>query len=156
MMVTCLSQPEEVITGLEHGADDYVSKPFHPREVALRAQALIRRSAGNPGQHVVHVHRLRIDPARHLAHVAGQRIELGFTDFKLLAYLAAHRGTPQGWRVLLGEVWGAKDTAGGAGMVKAAVYRLRSRLAEADSDTDYILTLRGAGYLMPDLPPSGD
>lgn len=156
MMLTALSQPEEVITGLEHGADDYVTKPFHPREVALRAQALVRRRAGGNAEIPVHVGRLRIDSARHVAHVAGQRIELPFTEFKLLAHLVAHRGSPQQWRELLREVWGAKDLAGGRDIVKSAVYRLRSRLAEADGETDYIVTLRGVGYLMPDLPPAGD
>jgi DNA-binding response OmpR family regulator len=156
MMLTALSQPEHVIAGLEHGADDYVIKPFHPREVALRAQALIRRRITNPTESPVHVGQLRIDPTRHTAYFAGKRLELPFTEFKLLAHLAAHRGTPQPWRELLRAVWSAQDPVGGRDVVKSAVYRLRARLADAGADTDYILTLRGAGYLVPDLPPIGD
>ncbi len=156
MMLTALGQPEEVISGLEHGADDYVTKPFHPREVALRAQALVRRSRGVGAEPVLQIGRLRIDPTQHLASLAGQRLELPFTEFKLLAHLAAHRGTPQPWRALLQAVWGAQNLAGGRDIVKSAVYRLRSRLAVLDDGTEYILTLRGVGYLVPDLPPVGE
>jgi DNA-binding response OmpR family regulator len=154
MMLTALGQPEEIISGLEHGADDYVTKPFHPREVALRAQALVRRSRGVGSEPVLHVGRLRIDPTQHVASLAGQRLELPFTEFKLLSYLAAHRGVPQPWRTLLQTVWGAQNLAGGRDIVKSAVYRLRSRLAALDGGTDYIVTLRGVGYLVPDLPPA--
>ena len=154
MMLTALSQPEDVITGLEHGADDYVTKPFHPREVALRAQALIRRASGGTG--TLHVGRLWIDRTQHVAILDGRSVELPYTEFKLLAHLAAHRGEPQPWRDLLRDVWDAQDLVGGRDVVKSAVYRLRSRLAAAGGDTDYIVTLRGVGYLMPDLPPHGD
>jgi DNA-binding response OmpR family regulator len=156
MMLTALGQPEEVISGLEHGADDYVTKPFHPREVALRAQALVRRSRGAAAEPVLQIGRLRIDPAHHVATLAGKRIDLPFTEFKLLAHLATHRGAPQPWRTLLQAVWDAQNLAGGRDIVKSAVYRLRSRLAALDDSTEYILTLRGVGYLVPDLPPAED
>jgi DNA-binding response OmpR family regulator len=155
MMVTALGQPEEVIAGLEHGADDYVTKPFHPREVALRAQALVRRSQAN-AEPVLQIGRLRIDPTHHSASVAGRRVELPFTEFKLLTHLAVHRGTPQPWHTLLQAVWGAQNLAGGRDVVKSAVYRLRSRLAAVSDGTEYVVTLRGVGYLVPDLPPAGD
>jgi DNA-binding response OmpR family regulator len=154
MMLTALGQPEEIISGLEHGADDYVTKPFHPREVALRAQSLVRRSRGAKGEPALQIGGLRIDPTQHVASVDGQRLELPFTEFKLLAYLAEHRGVPQPWRTLLQAVWGVQNLAGGRDIVKSAVYRLRSRLAAVDNGTEYILTLRGVGYLVPDLPPA--
>jgi DNA-binding response OmpR family regulator len=156
MMLTALGQPEEIISGLEHGADDYVTKPFHPREVALRAQALVRRSRGVGAEPVLQIGRLRIDPTHHIASLAGNRLDLPFTEFKLLAHLAAHRGVPQPWRTLLQAVWDVQNLAGGRDIVKSAVYRLRSRLAALDDSTEYILTLRGAGYLVPDLPPTED
>jgi DNA-binding response OmpR family regulator len=155
MMVTALGQPEEVISGLEHGADDYVTKPFHPREVALRAQALVRRSQAK-AEPSLQIGRLRIDPTHHSASVAGRRVELPFTEFKLLTHLAVHRGTPQSWHTLLQAVWGAQNLAGGRDVVKSAVYRLRSRLAAVGDGTEYVVTLRGVGYLVPDLPPVGD
>jgi DNA-binding response OmpR family regulator len=155
MMVTALGQPEEVIAGLEHGADDYVTKPFHPREVALRAQALVRRSQAN-AEPALQIGRLRIDPTHHSASVAGRPVELPFTEFKLLTHLAVHRGTPQSWHTLLQAVWGAQNLAGGRDVVKSAIYRLRSRLAAVSDGTEYVVTLRGVGYLVPDLPPVGD
>jgi DNA-binding response OmpR family regulator len=154
MMLTALSQPEEIISGLEHGADDYVTKPFHPREVALRAQGLVRRSRGSGAESVLQIGRLRIDPTQHVVSLAGEPLELPFTEFKLLAHLAAHRGVPQPWRTLLQSVWGAQNLAGGRDIVKSAVYRLRSRLAAVDDGTEYIVTLRGVGYLVPALPPA--
>ena len=154
MMLTALGQSEDIIAGLENGADDYVTKPFHPREVALRAQALVRRSRGVATEPVLQVGRLRIDPTHHVASIGGHRLELPFTEFKLLAHLAANRGTPQPWRSLLQVVWGAQNLAGGRDVVKSAIYRLRSRLAAVGDGTEYIQTLRGVGYLVPDIPPA--
>jgi DNA-binding response OmpR family regulator len=130
--LTALGQPEEIISGLEHGADDYVTKPFHPREVALRAQALVRGGA----EPVLQIGRLRIDPTHHVASLAGKRLDLPFTESKLLAHLATHRGVPQPWRTLLQAVWDAQNLAGGRDIVKSAVYRLRSRLAALDDGTE--------------------
>jgi DNA-binding response OmpR family regulator len=154
IMLTAKGTVNDRVVGLEHGADDYVTKPFHPREVALRAQALVRRSRGVGAGPVLQIGRLRIDPTQHVASLAGQRLELPFTEFKLLSHLAAHRGVPQPWRTLLQEVWGAQNLAGGRDIVKSAVYRLRSRLAALDDGAEYIVTLRGVGYLVPDLPPA--
>jgi DNA-binding response OmpR family regulator len=156
MMLTALAQPEDVIAGLEHGADDYVTKPFHPREVALRARALVRRHRRGGAGFTVHVGRLKIDSAHRTVSLAGRPVELPFTEFKQLAHLAAHRGTPQPWRSLLRDVWGTQDLIGGRDVVKSAIYRLRSRLASAGDGTEYVVTLKGVGYLMPNLPADGD
>ncbi|MDX3799139.1 response regulator transcription factor [Streptomyces sp. AK04-3B] len=151
MLLTALSQHEDVIVGLENGADDYVTKPFHPREVALRAQALVRRHRRGSGA-AVRVGGLVIDPVAQSATLGRHRLDLPFTEFKLLAHLANRRGVPQSWQDLLREVWGATDLLGGRDVVKSTVYRLRSRLAGAPGGSAYIHTLRGVGYLMPDLP----
>jgi DNA-binding response OmpR family regulator len=152
MLLTALSQPEDVIAGLEHGADDYVTKPFHPREVALRAQALVRRRRDTGT--IVQVGELTVDPTARTAVLAGRRLELPYTEFKLLAHLAARRGTPQSWQDLLREVWGTADLIGGRDVVKSTVYRLRARLTAAGDRTGYVQTVRGVGYLMPDLSPT--
>lgn len=149
MLLTALAQHDDIIAGLEHGADDYVTKPFHPREVALRAQALVRRRHGAAG--TIRVGQLVIDLAARTATLAQYRLELPFTEFKLLTHLATQRGIPQSWQDLLREVWGTTDLIGGRDVVKSAVYRLRSRLAGAPGGNAYILTLRGVGYLMPDV-----
>ncbi|MFG1941371.1 response regulator transcription factor [Nonomuraea sp. NPDC048826] len=156
MLLTALAQHEDIIAGLECGADDYVTKPFHPREVALRAQALVRRRHGGKGA-VLRVGDLVVDSALHTVTVAGRRVELPYTEFKLLAHLAARRGSPQSWRDLLRAVWGTADLVGGRDVVKTTVYRLRSRLTALDGDaTRYVQTVRGVGYMMPDLLPGDD
>ncbi len=152
MVLTAMNQPEDVIVGLEHGADDYVTKPFHPREVALRAQALVRRRRDSGV--AVQVGELVVDPADRVATLAGRRIDLPYTEFKLLAHLAARRGTAQSWPELLGAVWGTNELPGGRDVVKSTMYRLRARLAAAGDYGGYIQTVRGVGYLMPDLPPA--
>ncbi|MFI6505807.1 response regulator transcription factor [Nonomuraea typhae] len=149
MLLTALAQHEDVIAGLERGADDYVTKPFHPREVALRAQALVRR---RPGGAVLQVGKLVIDTAQRIVTIDGRRLELPLTEFKLLTHLAARPGRPQSWQDLLRSVWGTADLKNGRDLVKTTVYRLRSRLA-VHGAAGYVLTLRGVGYLMPDLPP---
>jgi DNA-binding response OmpR family regulator len=151
MLLTALSGHDDVIAGLEHGADDYVTKPFHPREVALRAQALVRRHRRS-GDAAVRVGRLVIDPVAQSASLGPHRLDLPFTEFKLLTHLASRRGVPQSWQDLLREVWGTADLLGGRDVVKSTVYRLRSRLAGVPGGAAYIRTLRGVGYLMPDLP----
>lgn len=150
MLLTALSQHDDVIAGLEHGADDYVTKPFHPREVALRAQALVRRRRDTGA--VIRVGALVIDPATQSASLSGRRLELPYTEFKLLAHLASRTGAPQSWQDLLRDVWGTSDLLGGRDVVKSTVYRLRSRLAAVPGGGAYVVTIRGVGYLMPDLP----
>ncbi len=149
MLLTALAQHDDVIAGLEHGADDYVTKPFHPREVALRAQALVRRrrDAGS----TIRVGELVIDPAARSAVLSGQRLDLPYTEFKVLAHLASRRGQAQSWQDLLREVWGTADLIGGRDVVKSTVYRLRSRLSTVPGGGGYIRTIRGVGYLMPEL-----
>ena len=151
MLLTALAHHDDVIAGLERGADDYVTKPFHPREVALRAAALIRRRRETGT--VLRVGALVIDPTARTATLAGQRLELPYTEFKLLLHLATHRGNPQSWQDLLRAVWGTTEIIGGRDVVKSTVYRLRSRLTGDGDGTTYVRTIRGAGYVMPDLPP---
>ncbi|RBQ15052.1 DNA-binding response regulator [Spongiactinospora rosea] len=150
MLLTALTQQEDVITGLERGADDYVTKPFNPHEVALRAHALARRGRGGKTA-PLRVGGLVIDHAGHGVTVAGRPLHLPYTEFKLLAHLAKHCGVPQSWRDLLRAVWGTADAPGGQDMVKSAVYRLRARLAPLKA-TGYVRTIHGVGYLMPEDP----
>ncbi|GIG01172.1 response regulator transcription factor [Catellatospora citrea] len=151
MLLSALSQHDDIITGLEHGADDYVTKPFHPREVALRAQALVRR---REGANMLRVGELVIDCGTRTVSFAGRRVEMPYTEFQLLLHLAGRPGVPQSWRTLLRDVWGTEELIGGRDVVKSAVYRLRSRLSAVGDGAQYICNLRGVGYLVPDLPPA--
>jgi DNA-binding response OmpR family regulator len=154
MMLTALTQREDVIAGLEHGADDYVTKPFHPREVALRAQALVRRRREGAG--ALRVADLLVDVDARTATLAGHRLDLPETEFRLLAHLAGRPDVAQPWRVLLREVWGAPDLPAGRDMVKATVYRLRAHLSVAPGGAAYVQTVRGIGYVMPREPVAPD
>ncbi|MFI9552606.1 winged helix-turn-helix domain-containing protein [Nonomuraea endophytica] len=105
-----------------------------------------------PAAQVIRAGKLVLDMGEHAAYVTGRRLDLPFVEFKLLAQLAAHQGAPQSMGRLLMAGWGTGDVPGGRDMVKSAVYRLRSRLSQADLNTTYIRTLRGVGYVMPVQP----
>jgi DNA-binding response OmpR family regulator len=143
--------------GSGSGADATVHllKPFHPSDLAARAAALGRHDEPRRDD-VLHVGRVRIDQVRLIVTVGDQQVDLPFTLFKLLTHLATQRGRPQTWQALLRAVWGAQTMTGGCDIVKSAIYRLRARLADVAGAGDYIITLRGAGYLMPDRPPGVD
>jgi DNA-binding response OmpR family regulator len=99
----------------------------------------------------VRVGQLTLDPAARSAVLGGQRLDLPYTEFKLLLHLATRRGEPQSWPALLRAVWGTTEIIGGRDVVKSTVYRLRSRLAAVPDGAGYVRTIRGVGYVMPDL-----
>ena len=144
------SRDEEIdkVLGLEMGGDDYVTKPFSPRELALRAQAIVRRSRRAPDTEQIVNGALVIDPAARTASHDGTVLHLSDVEFRLLAALARRPGQPVGVRDLLNEVWHTTETAGGRDMIKTTVHRLRHRLGPAGG---LIVTVRGVGYLMPAL-----
>jgi DNA-binding response OmpR family regulator len=145
LMLTARSDDSEVIEGLEAGADDYVVKPFKPRVLALRVNALLRRTSPR-ATGPLHVGDLRIDPLARVVTAAGRTVALTDREWRLLAALAARPGEVVSWRKLLAEVWEADDWLGGREMVKAAIYRLRQRLHDDTAHPRYIETVRGAGY----------
>jgi two-component system phosphate regulon response regulator PhoB len=141
MMLTAKAEEIDRIVGLEFGADDYVTKPFSPREVILRIQAILRRGEAKEGEHLS-AGAIMIDPARHQVSVGGKRISLTSIEFKLLRTLVQRRGRVQERDRLLNEVWGYEsiiDTR----TVDTHVRRLREKLGKAG---DVIETVRGFGY----------
>jgi DNA-binding response OmpR family regulator len=145
LLLTARSDDSEVIAGLEAGADDYVVKPFKPRVLALRLNALLRRSTGR-GNSMIQIGDLRIDPFTRSVGTGECAIVLTDSEWRLLMALAGRPGEVVSWRRLLGEVWAAEDWMGGREMVKAAIYRLRQRLRDDPARPRYIETVRGAGY----------
>lgn len=143
IMLTAKAHEVDRIAGLEFGADDYVTKPFSPREVVLRIKAILRRSAseGEDGE-LYRAGAITIDPARHHVEVAGKPVNLTSLEFKLLDTLARRRGRVQPRERLLNEVWGYEsliDTR----TVDTHVRRLRKKLGKA---ADAVETVRGFGY----------
>ena len=142
LMLTARAEEIDRIVGLEFGADDYVTKPFSPREVILRIKAILRRGRGESDDETVMAGAIKIDPVRHHVSVGGKRVHLTSIEFKLLRTLLQRRGRVQARDRLLNDVWGYEsiiDTR----TVDTHVRRLREKLGKAG---DAIETVRSFGY----------
>lgn len=142
MMLTAKAEEIDRIVGLEFGADDYVTKPFSPREVVLRIQAIMRRGEAKPAETRLSAGLISIDPSRHEVSVAGKLVHLTSIEFKLLRTLLERRGRVQARDRLLNDVWGYEsiiDTR----TVDTHVRRLREKLGKAGNSIE---TVRGFGY----------
>ena len=140
LMLTAKAEEVDRIVGLEFGADDYVTKPFSPREVMLRIGAILRR--GEKPEQTLHAGSISIDPARHQVRVNAKRVHLTSLEFKLLRTLIQRRGRVQDRDKLLNEVWGYESVID-TRTVDTHVRRLREKLGKAG---DAIETVRGFGY----------
>ena len=149
ILLTALGDEPDRIAGLEAGADDYVAKPFSPRELALRARAVTRRAGAGP--EAIENGPLRVSTLTGRVSWGGRSIPLPDTEARLLAALARRHDTVITWQDLLGEVWGASDDAGGKEMVRTTVYRLRRHLQARGISPEIVVSARGRGYLMPRL-----
>ena len=145
LMLTARKEEVDRIVGLELGADDYVVKPFSPRELVLRAQAILRRSQGSlqsTADTWLHTGSISIDKAAHQALLNGDPLELTGTEFKLLLTLIERRGRVQTRDDLLDTVWGYEYSGYGR-TVDTHIRRLREKLGES---SEWIETVRGVGY----------
>ena len=142
MMLTAKAEEIDRIVGLEFGADDYVTKPFSPREVILRIQAIMRRGEGQPPNEPLTAGPISIDPVRHRVSVDGRVVHLTSIEFKLLQTLLERRGRVQARDRLLNDVWGYESVID-TRTVDTHVRRLRDKLGQAG---DAIETVRGFGY----------
>lgn len=153
ILLTALVTESDRIQGLEAGADDYVGKPFSPRELSLRAHAVLRRTQGataEQGDSLI-LGSLRLELRSERAWWKGTRIDMGSTEFRVLATLAEHEGEVVGPKRLLNEAWATSATVGGREMIKTAIYRLRKHVEQAGGDPSVISSIRGKGYrLVPD------
>ena len=146
IMLTARTDTYDVVAGLEAGADDYVTKPFEPKELAARIRAQVRRSrARQPDVEPVRLGDLTINPADGTVHRAGEEIYLTRTEFQLLATMAAHPGRIFSRDVLLAEVWGY-DALPDSKVVDMHVHRLRLKLEPEPARPRHVITVRGRGY----------
>lgn len=142
MMLTAKAEEIDRIVGLEFGADDYVTKPFSPREVVLRIKAILRRGRSESDEETVTAGAITIDPVRHQVSVGGKRVHLTSIEFKLLRTLLQRRGRVQARDRLLNDVWGYESVID-TRTVDTHVRRLREKLGKAG---DAIETVRSFGY----------
>ncbi len=143
IMLTAKATEIDRVLGLELGADDYVTKPFSPRELVLRAKAMLRRGkAVEPRNERLDLGDLQIDVPRHEVRVGGKAVILTATEFKLLTVLAERRGRVQSREKLLRDVW-EYDSLIDTRTVDTHMRRLRDKLGRA---ARYLDTVRGVGY----------
>ena len=143
IMLTAKAGEVDRVLGLELGADDYLTKPFSPRELVLRVKNLLRRrQESDRKQDRMQFGELLIDIPRHLVVVGGKRVDLTATEFKLLALLAQRRGRVQSREQLLRDVW-EYDNIIDTRTVDTHMRRLREKLLRAAKFLD---TVRGVGY----------
>ncbi|HNX51647.1 MAG TPA: response regulator transcription factor [Thermoanaerobaculaceae bacterium] len=142
IVLTARAAEMDKLLGFEHGADDYVTKPFSPRELVARVQALLRRARPERGPMAIAVGRLRIDPATHEVAFGGRPLALTPREFDLLVFLARWPGLVHSREELLRKVWGY-DYVGTTRTVDVHVRRLRVKLGERQR---VIETVPGSGY----------
>ena len=146
IMLTALGGEADRVVGLERGADDYVTKPFSPRELVLRVESVLRR-AGEPGEE--RSERLSdgdlvIDTARHEVTLGGSELSLTGREFDLLRFLVAHAGRAYTREELLAQVWGW--TFGDHSTVTVHVRRLREKVEPDPTRPQRLVTVWGVGY----------
>ncbi|WP_124054032.1 response regulator transcription factor [Arcanobacterium ihumii] len=154
ILLTALGDEEDRIRGLEAGADDYVTKPFSPRELALRALAAARRFGDHDVFPTTEIGPLSIHSADSTAYWNGSKLDLTEIQVRLLGILAQKYGDIVSHRDILSHVWNTAETTGGREMIKTSIYRLRRDLTQQGIEEIEISSIRSRGYFLKILDTS--
>lgn len=146
VMVTARDDTHDVVAGLEAGADDYLTKPFAPKELSARIRALLRRArTADPASPHLRFGDLEVIPDQGVVRRSGQEVHLTKTEFKLLVELATSPGKVFSRETLLDKVWGYDYFADGR-LVDVHVRRLRTKVETDPANPRHVVTVRGLGY----------
>ena len=145
VMVTARSDSHDVVAGLEAGADDYLRKPFDPKELSARVRALLRRSRPSGSSAQMVIDQLEVVPDEGVVRLAGEEVHLTRTEFRLLVELASNLGKVISREDLLERVW-ERDYFDDERLVDVHVRRLRTKIEPEPANPRYVLTVRGMGY----------
>lgn len=145
ILLTVCRSDEEIVRGLELGADDYVTKPFSPKQLIARVRAVLRRSSGTIPQRMI-LGPLVLDTDRHTVSVDAISSRMTRLEFRLLHYLMVHSGQVVPTETILTYVWGASDSSNRM-MLKQLVYRIRQKLTYLNQSADIIQAIPGIGYV---------
>ena len=150
IMLTAKAEENDELNGFECGADEYISKPFSPKILVARVEAILRRSqAGEKKDNIIEMGCIRVDKAAHMVSVDGVTIELSFKEFELLTYFMENPGIALSREKILNGVWNY-DYFGDARTIDTHVKKLRAKLGETGGS--YIQTIWGLGYKFEVVP----
>ncbi|MGA3029062.1 MAG: response regulator transcription factor [Bryobacteraceae bacterium] len=154
LMLTVRDSEDDKIAALDAGADDYVTKPFHVRELAARVRAAVRRAQtpAADASAAIHIGDIVLDPARRLVEKAGEAVRLTPKEFELLQYLMSHAGLPVTHARLLHAVWGP-EYGGELEYLRTFMRQLRKKLEDDPSSPHYLLTDSHVGYRFREAAP---
>lgn len=142
IMLTARSEERDELQGFDLGVDEYISKPFSPKILVARVNAILRRSLGNAGGDVIEAGGIVVDKAAHIVKIDGAPVELSYKEFELLSYFIENEGIALSREKILNNVWNY-DYFGDARTIDTHVKKLRSKLGDKG---EYIRTIWGMGY----------
>ena len=142
IMLTAKGEEMDELQGFECGADEYIAKPFSPKILTARVDAIIRRAYGVDSNEIIEIGGITIDKAAHIVKIDGEEIELSYKEFELLTYFVENKGLALSREKILNNVWNY-DYYGDARTIDTHVKKLRKKMGEKG---DYIKTIWGMGY----------
>ena len=142
IMLTAKGEEMDELQGFECGADEYIAKPFSPKILTARVDAIIRRAYGVDSNEIIEIGGITIDKAAHIVKIDGEEIELSYKEFELLTYFIENKGIALSREKILNNVWNY-DYYGDARTIDTHVKKLRKKMGEKG---DYIKTIWGMGY----------